>query len=81
MRPEVKPIGLGAPGAPVDLDARGVDHDVVDALLDQPAVQPPAVAARLVTAEKRRLLFNAKSLTRSSNLHFHGFPVFRVDCR
>ena len=44
----IEPIGLGAPGAPVHLDARGVDHDVVDALLDQPAVQPPAVAAGLV---------------------------------
>ena len=44
----IEPIGLGSPGAPVHLDARGVDHDVVDALLDQPPVQPPAVAAGFV---------------------------------
>jgi hypothetical protein len=36
----VQAIGLGASGPPVHLDARGVDHDVVDALLDKPAVQP-----------------------------------------
>ena len=44
----VQAIGLGSPGPPVDLDARGVDHDVVDDLLDKPAVQPPAVPAGLV---------------------------------
>ncbi|MDO8376783.1 MAG: hypothetical protein Q7S91_06265 [Aquabacterium sp.] len=44
----VQAIGLGASGTPIDLDARGVDHDVVDALLDQPTVQPPTVAAGLV---------------------------------
>jgi len=44
----VQAIGLGASGTPIDLDARGVDHDVVDALFDQPAVQPPTVAAGLV---------------------------------
>jgi hypothetical protein len=27
----VQAIGLGSPGPPVDLDARGVDHDAVDA--------------------------------------------------
>jgi hypothetical protein len=45
----IEPVRLGPPGAPVHLDARGVDHDVVDALLDQPPVQPPTVAAGLVT--------------------------------
>jgi hypothetical protein len=39
---------LALSGPPIDFDARGVDHDVVDALLDQPAVQPPAVSAGLV---------------------------------
>jgi hypothetical protein len=44
----IEPVGLCTPGAPVDFDARRVDHDVVDAVLDQPPVQPPTVAARLV---------------------------------
>src|SRR2546428_7129755 len=44
----IEPVGLGAPGVPVHFDAGGVDHDVVDALLGQPAVQPPAVPAGFV---------------------------------
>ncbi len=44
----IEPIGLGPPGVSVHLDARGVDHDVVDTLLDQPAMQPPAVTAGFV---------------------------------
>ena len=46
----IEPVGLRTPGAPVDFDARRVDHDVVDALSDQPTVQPPTVAAGLVAA-------------------------------
>ena len=44
----IEAVGLGPPGVSVHLDAGGVDHDVVDTLLDQPAVQPPAVAACFV---------------------------------
>ena len=44
----VQAIGLGPSGTPIDLDARGVDHDVVNALFDQSAVQQPNVAACLV---------------------------------
>jgi len=44
----IKPVGLGAPGSAVHFDAGGVDHDVIDALLDQPPVQPPFIAAGLV---------------------------------
>src|SRR5215510_12508768 len=51
----IEPIGLGAFGTPVDLDARGVDHDAVDPLLAQPPVQPPAVAAGFVAAVYLRL--------------------------
>jgi hypothetical protein len=29
----VEAVGLGASGTPVDFDARGIDHEVVDALL------------------------------------------------
>lgn len=59
----VQAIGLGSPGTPIDLDARGVDHDVVDALLDQPAVQPPAVAAGLVAAVDLALGAQAATLS------------------
>ena len=50
----IEPIGLGPPGAPVDLDAGRVHHDVVDTLRTQPAVQPPAVATRFVATVHRR---------------------------
>jgi hypothetical protein len=46
----IEPVGLCTPGAPVHFDTRRVDHDVVDALSDQPPVQPPTVAAGLVAA-------------------------------
>ena len=49
----IEPIGLGPPGAPVDLDAGRVHHDVVDTLLTQPAVQPPAVTTRFVATVHR----------------------------
>src|SRR6476620_11415594 len=46
----VEAIALCTPRAPVDLDAGRVDHDVVDALLEQPSVQPPAVSPGFVAA-------------------------------
>src|SRR5437899_6546508 len=46
----IQPIGLGSPCASIDLDACRINHDVVNAQLAQPAVQPPAVAPGLVTA-------------------------------
>src|SRR5678810_169358 len=48
----IEAVGLGPLGASVHFDAGGVDHDVVDTLLDQPAVQPPAVAAGFVARSK-----------------------------
>src|SRR5215472_4378920 len=47
----IQPIALGPPRTPVDLDARGVHHHILDALLEQPAMQPEPVASRLVAAE------------------------------
>jgi hypothetical protein len=46
----VEAIVLGTPRAPVDFDAGGVHHDAVDALLEQPSVQPPAVSPGFVAA-------------------------------
>jgi len=51
----IDPVGLCTSGAPVDFDARRVDHDVVDALTDQPPMQPPTVAAGLVARMQREL--------------------------
>src|SRR4029450_9158595 len=42
-------------GAPVDLDARRVDDDVVDTRPGEPSVQPPAVTACFVAAVHDRL--------------------------
>lgn len=46
----VKPVGLRATGMPVHLDTGRINHEIDHALLGQPAVQPEAVAAGLVTA-------------------------------
>ena len=44
----VESIGLRPPPPAIDFNAGRVHHEVVDALLEKPAVQPEAVAARLV---------------------------------
>jgi hypothetical protein len=46
----VKSIRLRATGAPVHLDTGRIHHEIGNALLSQPAVQPEAVAASLITA-------------------------------
>jgi len=46
----VKPVRLRARGTPVHLDTGEVHHEIGNALFSQPAVQPEAVAASLVTA-------------------------------
>ncbi len=51
----VQPVGLGPPRAAVDFNARRIHHDVVDTLLDEPAVQPEAVAPGLIAAMHARL--------------------------
>src|SRR5258706_13324956 len=56
-------IGFGAPAPARDLDAGGIDHDVVNAVLAQPAMQPPAVTAGLVAGVERRRGRNAKAHT------------------
>jgi hypothetical protein len=51
----IEPVGLGPPRASVELDACCIDHDVVDAQLAQPTMQPPAVTPSLVAAVHPRL--------------------------
>jgi hypothetical protein len=71
----VKTVGLRAPRPPIDLDAGGVDDDVVDAVLAQRAVQPPAVAAGLVAAVHCRLLAQAEALTGLGHALQHGLEL------
>src|ERR1700730_3252038 len=44
----IEAVGLGAPGTTIDFDAGRIDHQIVDALRNQPAVQPETVATRLI---------------------------------
>src|SRR5687768_932452 len=71
----VKPIGLGPPSSPADLDARRVDHDVVHALLTEPAMQPPAVAPRFVAAVNVRSVASLKPLGRLGDVMGNGFRI------
>ncbi|MGY4285975.1 hypothetical protein ACVWXO_005195 [Bradyrhizobium sp. LM2.7] len=48
---QIDPVGLGAPGAPVHLDAGGIDFMVDDTLSHQPSMQPVAVETRLVARQ------------------------------
>src|SRR2546422_9988295 len=68
----IQPIGLGSPCASIDLDACRIDHDVVDAQLAQPAVQPPAVAPGLVTAVHLRLTAGLESRCGLDDAIRHG---------
>ena len=52
--PDVEPIGLRPPPAPIDLDARGIDHQIRDALRGERAVQPEAIAPGFVAAQHSR---------------------------
>src|SRR6202521_1238836 len=51
----IQPVGLGAPSAAVDFNARRIHHDVVDTVFDEPAVQPEAITPRLIAAAHARL--------------------------
>ena len=46
----VQAVGCSASGSTVDLDARGVDDAVVDAVRTEEAVNPEAIAPRLLAA-------------------------------
>src|SRR5262245_46534378 len=53
---KVNPIGLRSTAAPIDLHARRVNHQAVDAARLQEAREPKSVVARLVAEYDRRLL-------------------------
>src|SRR5262245_38473417 len=53
--PEVNPIGLCSTAAPIDLHARRVNHQVLDAMRFQEAREPKGVVARLVAEYDRWL--------------------------
>src|SRR5262249_31968130 len=53
---EVNPISLRSTAAPIDLHARRVDDETVDAMRLQEAREPKSVVARLVAEYDRRLL-------------------------
>jgi hypothetical protein len=47
---EIDSIRLRAPSPAIHLEARGIDHEILDAVRDQEAMQPEAIAAGLVQA-------------------------------
>jgi hypothetical protein len=74
----VEPIGLGPPRPAIDFDAGRVHHDVVDALLKQPPVQPEAVAARLVATVHHDITHQAAARLRLGDGVQHRPLVPRV---
>src|SRR5262249_53853302 len=52
---DIQRIRLGSPLSAVDLDAGGVDHAVVDAVMDEEAMEPEAIAAGLVAGGDGRV--------------------------
>src|SRR5499426_4545452 len=53
---KVNPISLRPTAAPIDLHARRINHEAVDAPRFQEAREPKSVVARLVAEYDRRLL-------------------------
>src|SRR5262249_51597128 len=54
--PEIDPVGLRAPAAAIDLHARRVNHQALDAARLEKAREPKRIVARLVAEYDRRLL-------------------------
>jgi hypothetical protein len=80
----IEPVGLGSPGASVDLDAGRVDHDAVDALPDQPAMQPPAISSCLVAGVHLHLcseLAALLGLAQAVNNRGRVAGIYRVSAR
>ena len=50
----IQSVGLGTPPPPLHLNARRIDHNVVDSRLEQPPVQPETIAPRFVAAHNLR---------------------------
>ena len=60
----VQAVGLRAPPPAIDLDARRIDHDIVDPAGHQRAVDPEPVSAGFVAAPHRRVGRQAEPLRR-----------------
>lgn len=56
----IEAIALGPPLAAVDLDARRVDHHVLDSLGQETAMQPEAVPSRLIAAHYRAIRWQSQ---------------------
>src|SRR5215831_6809948 len=65
---DIEPVGLRPALAPIDLNTGGIDDVVLDAMRDQGAVEPEAIAASLVTAHDACVLRQAKALLRPCDL-------------
>src|SRR5262249_56623807 len=61
-------VALGPPLAPIDLNGCRVDDDVGDALASEPAMQPEAIAAGLVTTHDGRIRAQAEAALGPGNL-------------
>ena len=72
---EIETVGLRPSGSPIHFDARGIDHVVRDPPRPPVAMQPEAVAARLVTTDHRRVRRQAQPLLGSLNLRSPMTPT------
>ena len=76
---DVEPIALGAAGAAVDLDAGGVDDEVVDGVVSEIAMEPEAVAAGLVAGEDGGVAGEAEALLGAEDLALKAVEVASGD--
>jgi hypothetical protein len=75
----VNRVGLGVLVPAVDLDGAGVHDNVVDPSTRQGAVQPEAIAARLVAGADRRVAGQAEALLGLGDLLVQPAQVARRD--
>jgi hypothetical protein len=61
---EIEPNPFCPTRAPIDLNAGGINHVVIDALRDEPPVQPQPFAPGLITTDHRRVGGQMESLLR-----------------
>src|SRR5262249_14817153 len=83
---EVDPISLRSTAAPIDLHARRVDYEAVDATRLQEAREPKSVVPRLVAEYDRRLVAThlRPAITCREELRHQAFAVTafdRIDAR
>jgi hypothetical protein len=84
--PEIDPIGLRPTATPIDLHARRVNHEALDATRLEEAREPKGVVARLITEYDRRLLAThlPLAITGRDELCHQAFAVAafdRIDAR